>query len=72
MDGGISMITTLCSEEYLCCITRHKGWSVSTQGILEQPRQFVWNETVDLHEASAEAWWESDNFWYNYLEMTKI
>lgn len=71
------MITTLCSEEYLCCITRYKGSSVcftssSTQGILEQPRQFVWNKTVDLHEASAEAWWESDNFWYNYLEMTKI
>lgn len=29
-------------------------------------------KTVDLHEASAEAWWESDNFWYDYLEMTKI
>lgn len=64
MDGGRSMITTLCSGEHLCCITRHKGWSVSTQGILEQPRQFVWNKTVDLHKASAEAWWENDNFWY--------
>lgn len=35
----------------------------------------ILDKTVDLHKAGRihlwEAWWESDNSWYNYLEMEK-